>query len=106
MAGTIEPRNGNQQCFSSVAGAIAKPFTMLLKELKEFCGETSIHGLGQIANDNLSILKRLLWFGIFAGCIVYAGTQLFSSIKGTFESPIHIAYVSDCDKDDWQKLFS
>ena len=93
LAGTIEPRNGNQQCFSSVAGAIAKPFTMLLKELKEFCGETSIHGLGQIANDNISILKRLLWFGIFAGCIVYAGTQLFSSIKGTFESRIHIVYV-------------
>ena len=57
MAGTIEPRNGNQQCLSFVAGAIAKPFTMLLKELKEFCCETSIHGLGQVANDKLSILK-------------------------------------------------
>ena len=55
---------------------------MLLKELKEFCTETSIHGLGQIANENLSILKRLLWFGIFAGCIAYAGTQLALSIKG------------------------
>ena len=57
---------------------------MLLKELKEFCSETSIHGLGQVANDKLSILKRLLWFGIFAGCIVYAGRQLVFSIKGIF----------------------
>ena len=55
---------------------------MLLKELKEFCNETSIHGLGQIANDKLSILKRLLWFGIFVGSIVYAGRQLVFSIKG------------------------
>ena len=72
--------------FSFVSGAIAKPFNMLLKEVKEFCSETSIHGLGQVANDKLSILKRLLWFGIFAGCIAYAGTQLFSSIKGTVQS--------------------
>ena len=57
---------------------------MLLNEIKEFCSETSIHGLGQIANDKLSILKRLLWFGIFAGCIAYAGTQLVFSIKGEF----------------------
>ena len=59
---------------------------MLLKELKEFCSETSIHGLGQVANDNLSILKRLLWFGIFVGCIAYVGTQLAFSIKGSFKS--------------------
>ena len=64
-----------------VSGAIAKPFIMLLKELKEFCTETSIHGLGQIANDKISILKRILWLLIFVGCLGYAGNQLISSIE-------------------------
>ena len=55
---------------------------MLAKEVKEFCSETSIHGLGQIANGQYSILKRLLWFAIFAGCLAYAGNQLVNSVKG------------------------
>ena len=55
---------------------------MFLEELKNFSRETSIHGLGQIANDRTHVLKRLIWFGIFAGCLVYAGQQLSSSIKG------------------------
>ena len=55
---------------------------MLAKEVKEFCSETSIHGLSQIANGQYSILKRLLWFAIFAGCLAYAGNQLVNSVKG------------------------
>ena len=55
---------------------------MLLEDLKIFCSETSIHGLGQIGNDTHSVKKRLLWFGIFVGCLVCAGHQLTSSIKG------------------------
>ena len=55
---------------------------MLAEEVKEFCSETSIHGLSQIANGQYSILKRLLWFAIFAGCLAYAGNQLVNSIKG------------------------
>ena len=56
---------------------------MSLKEIKDFCGETSIHGLGQIANDTGSTVKRLLWFGIFIGSLCYAGQQLKISIQGT-----------------------
>ena len=63
---------------------------MLLSELKEFCNETSIHGLGQIANDKLSIFKRLMWSVIFVGSIVYAGRQLVFSIKGIFFISKHV----------------
>ena len=55
---------------------------MLLEELKEFCGETSIHGLSQIGNDKASVVRRLLWFGIFVGSLGYAGRQLTLSITG------------------------
>ena len=55
---------------------------IILEETKDFCGETSIHGLNQIANDTSPIFKRLLWFVIFAGSLVYAGQQLAESIKG------------------------
>ena len=55
---------------------------MVLKELKEFCGETSIHGLSHIVYAQNSILKRLLWFAIFIGCLAYAGNQLMVSVKG------------------------
>ena len=59
-----------------------KDNNMLLEELKDFCGQTTIHGLGQIANNTTSVLKRLLWFGIFVGCLCYAGQQLALSFKG------------------------
>ena len=55
---------------------------MVIKELKEFCNETSIHGPSHIANAQNSILKRLLWFAIFVGCLAYAGNQLAISVGG------------------------
>ena len=55
---------------------------MLLQELKDFCGETTIHGLNHVANDHASFLKRLLWFAIFIGSLCYAGQQLTLSLKG------------------------
>ena len=59
-----------------------KDIIMFVKEVKEFCSETSIHGLSQISNGQYSILKRLLWFLIFVGCLAYAGNQLIISVKG------------------------
>ena len=55
---------------------------MLLEELKKFCCTTSIHGLGQIADNNASIIKRLVWLGIFVGCLAYAGKELVLSTQG------------------------
>ena len=56
---------------------------MVLQELKEFCTETSIHGPSHIVNAQNSILKRLLWFAIFVGCLAYAGQKLVNdNIKG------------------------
>ena len=55
---------------------------MVIKELKEFCSETSIHGPSHIVNAQNSILKRLLWFAIFVGCLTYAGNQLVISVRG------------------------
>ena len=57
--------------------------SMLLEELKAFCGETSIHGLGQIANDTASAVKRLLWLVTFIGSLFYAAQQLSLSFTGT-----------------------
>ena len=54
---------------------------MLMEELKDFCHETSIHGLGQIANTRASGVKRLLWLGLFLVSLLYAGQQLMSSIR-------------------------
>ena len=54
---------------------------MLMEELKDFCHETSIHGLGQIANTRASGVKRLLWLGLFLVSLLYAGQQLTSSIR-------------------------
>ena len=52
-----------------------------MEELKDFCHETSIHGLGQIANTRASGVKRLLWLGLFLVSLLYAGQQLMSSIR-------------------------
>ena len=38
---------------------------MILEELKDFSSETSIHGLGQVANERATTLKRVTWFAIF-----------------------------------------
>ena len=72
---------------------------MVLEELKTFCVETSIHGLDQVVNDRTHALKRLLWFGIFAGSLAYAGQLLSSSIKGicyVFFPPIISNKYLDC----------
>ena len=57
--------------------------TSVLHEVKEFCNETSIHGLGQIANDRAWVIKRLLWLGVVVACFTYAGFQLSFKIEGT-----------------------
>ena len=56
---------------------------MILQELKDFSNETSIHGPSQIGNDKSSIVKRLLWLGIFVGCLAYGARELTISISGT-----------------------
>jgi hypothetical protein len=63
---------------------------MIIHELKEFANDTSIHGIGQIANDKASSIKRLLWLGIFMGSLTYAGIMLKSSIEGTYRLKILI----------------
>ena len=55
---------------------------MLREELKNFCNETSIHGIGQIANDQAPVIKRIIWLTIFVASLAYAGQQLASTIKG------------------------
>ena len=59
---------------------------MLLEELKDFTNQTSIHGIGQIANDRAPVIKRIIWFAIFVGSLAYAGQQLASTIKGKITS--------------------
>ena len=83
-----------QQCTSNIK-QIAGRFkwvthNMIIHELKEFANDTSIHGIGQIANDKASSIKRLLWLGIFMGSLTYAGIMLKSSIEGTYRLKILI----------------
>ena len=59
---------------------------MILQELKDFSNETSIHGPSQIGNDKSSIVKRLLWLGIFLGCLAYGAHSRINNI--------HFRYIS------------
>ena len=57
---------------------------MFLHELKEFSQETSIHGLGQIANNAASKTKRLVWVIVFVLSITYAGFMLHDAYHGVY----------------------
>ena len=69
-------------CMTFIVVKIARRLVkMLLQEFKDFFGETSIHGLSHILNEQTSTL-RLFWFAIFIGSLCYAGQQLTLSFKG------------------------
>ena len=57
---------------------------MLLQDLKEFSQETSIHGLGQIADDAATKSKRFIWIIIFLGSLTYAGFMLHDAYIGGY----------------------
>ena len=48
--------------------------------LKEFCQNTSIHGLRSIVDAKNSLIKRIAWFVIFLISILYAGIQLKENV--------------------------
>ena len=48
--------------------------------LKEFCQNTSIHGLSAIVDAKSSVIKRIGWFVIFVISLLYAGTQLKENV--------------------------
>ena len=48
--------------------------------LKEFCQNTSIHGLSSIVEAKSSLIKRIAWFVIFVISISYAGIQLKDNV--------------------------
>ena len=50
--------------------------------LTEFAQETSIHGLSFVAQTSYSGLKRLTWFFLFLGSLMYAGLQLKTASEG------------------------
>ena len=55
---------------------------MLREELKHFCNETSIHGIGQIANNRTPVIKRIIWLAIIVCSLAYVGQQLAITIQG------------------------
>ena len=63
-------------------GHLSIPKIMVLEELKDFSSQTSIHGLGQIADDRAPVIKRIIWLAIFVASLVYAVQQLASTIEG------------------------
>ena len=44
--------------------------------LREFCENTSVHGLAFVVESKSSILKRLAWMTIFLMCLSYAIMQI------------------------------
>ena len=48
--------------------------------LKEFCQNTSIHGLSSIVEAKNSLIKRIAWAVIFVISISYAGNQLIENV--------------------------
>ena len=48
--------------------------------LKDFCENTSVHGLAFVVESKSSILKRLAWMTIFLMCLSYAIMQIKESI--------------------------
>ena len=57
---------------------------MFFQDLKEFSKETSIHGLGQIADDAATKTKRFIWIVIFVGSLTYAGVMLHDAYQGGY----------------------
>ena len=66
---------------------------MLLQDLKEFSQETSIHGLGQIADDAATKTKRFLWIIIFVGSLSYAGVMLHDAYHGGYSFSNNLAQL-------------
>ena len=50
--------------------------------LRDFCKNTSVHGLRFVVETKSSILKRLAWMTIFLICLTYAIMQIKESIDG------------------------
>ena len=53
--------------------------------LKEFCQNTSIHGLRSIVDAKNSLIKRIAWFVMFLISILYAGIQLKENVDSKLE---------------------
>ena len=50
--------------------------------LKDFCENTSVHGLVFVVDSKSSLLKRLAWMTIFLVSLSYAIMQIKESIDG------------------------
>ena len=59
--------------------------TMIVtNRLKEFCQNTTVHGLAFVVDEKSSWFKRLAWLGIFLVCFSYASMTVKQSIDGEY----------------------
>ncbi len=58
-----------------------QPKMKLVENLIEFANWTSIHGFVHMAKSSSSKAKRIAWFLIFTGVMIYAGMQIASEAK-------------------------
>ena len=59
--------------------------TMIVtKRLKEFCQNTTVHGLAFVVDEKSSRFKRLAWLAIFLVCFSYASITVKQSIDGEY----------------------
>ena len=54
---------------------------VLVEKLTQFAGETTIHGIGYIAQSSSSLTKRMLWLFLLTGALTYAGLQIKSVVE-------------------------
>jgi hypothetical protein len=61
--------------------------------LRDFCENTSVHGLAFVVESKSSILKRLAWMTIFLMCLSYAIMQIKESIDGKLRNSVLHTYI-------------
>ena len=58
-----------------------QPKMKLVENLTKFANGTSIHGFVHMAKSSSSKAKRIAWFLVFTGVMIYAGTQIADEVK-------------------------
>ncbi|KAI9552640.1 putative amiloride-sensitive sodium channel [Daphnia sinensis] len=72
-----------------------KAFRKRGKVLKEFCDTTSIHGLKYITEENIHVLKRVMWTLVFLGGILFSGYFCMQMWNKWEDSPVLMSLDSN-----------
>ena len=63
--------------------------------LKEFAGETTIHGLAYMAQSKQSVFRRLTWALLFVIFLIYSTFQLKTAVDCKLEASLEELSLAD-----------